>query len=113
MQQVNRLVTKNEQEWHSGESTSVPSLPGGGGGGGAPYNIICGKAPTERGTFFMLQVNERLGLLLFLCLTERFSSWCSGFPLSPEPNLSKFQFDPKHTDSFKRVHNNFFYLFIF
>ena len=112
MQQVNWLVTKNEKEWHSGESTSVPSLPGG-GGGGAPYNFICGKAPTERGTFFMLQVYERLGLLLLLCLTERFFSWCSGFPVSPEPNLSKFQFDPKHTDSFKRVHNNFFYLFTF
>ena len=110
MQQVNWLVTKNEKEWHSGESTSVPSLPGGGGGGGAPYNFICGKAPTERGTFFMLQVYERLGLLLLLCLTERFFSWCSGFPLSPKPNLSKFQFDPKHTDSFKRV---FFYLFVF
>ena len=111
MQQVNRLVTKNEQEWHGGESTSVPSLLG--GWGGTPYNIIYGKTPTERGTFFMLQVYERLGLLLLLCLTERFFSWCSGFPVSPEPNLSKFQFDPKHTDSFKRVHNNFFYLFIF
>ena len=108
MQQVKQLVTKNEQEWRSGESTSVPSLPG----EGTPYNIIYGKAPTERGTFFMLQVYERLGMLLLLCLTERFFSWCSGFPLSPKPNLSKFQFDPKHKDSFKRVYNSFFYLFI-
>ena len=28
MQQVKQLVTKNEQEWHSGESTCVPSLRG-------------------------------------------------------------------------------------
>ena len=31
MQQVKQLVTKNEQEWRSGESTCVPSLRGGGG----------------------------------------------------------------------------------
>ena len=108
MRQVKQLVTKNEQEWRSGESTCVPSLRG-----GTPYDGLYGEAPTERGTFFMLQVYERLGLLLLLCLTERFFSWCSGFPLSPKPNLSKFQFDPKHTDSFKRVHNNLFYFFIF
>ena len=30
MQQVKQLVTKNEQEWRSGESTCVPSLRGAG-----------------------------------------------------------------------------------
>ena len=90
MQQVKQLVTKNEQEWRSGESTCVPSLRGGGGRGGTPYSALYGEAPTERGTFFMLQVYERLGLLLLLCLNERFFSWCSGFPLSQKTNLSKF-----------------------
>ena len=69
MQQVNRLVTKNKQEWHSGESTSVPSLPG--GRGGTPYNGLYGEAPTERGTFFMLQVYERLGLLKYFLLKSK------------------------------------------
>ena len=76
MQQVKQLVTKNEQEWRSGESTCVPSLRG----GGEVLPIVA----------FMLQVYERLGLLLLLCLTERFFSWCSGFPLSQKTNLSKF-----------------------
>ena len=88
MQQVKQLVTKNEQEWRSGESTCV--LPLRGGRGGTPYSGLYGEAPTERGTFFMLQVYERLGLLLLLCLTERFFSWCSVFPLSQKTNLSKF-----------------------
>ena len=70
MRQVKQLVTKNEQKWRSGESTCVPSLRGGGGGGW----VLPIMAPTEMGTFFMLQLYERLGLLLLLCLTERFFS---------------------------------------
>ena len=34
------------------------------GGGGTPYNGLCGEAPPERGTFFRLQVYERVGILL-------------------------------------------------
>ena len=34
----------------------------GGGGGGIPYNGLYGEAPPERGTFFMLQVYERVGI---------------------------------------------------
>ena len=30
--------------------------------GGTPYDGLCGKAPTERGTFFSLQVYERVGV---------------------------------------------------
>ena len=74
---------------------------------GTPYNGLYGEAPTKRGTFFMLQVYERVGLLLVLFLAERFFSGCSGFPLSPKTNFFKFQFDPQRTDTFKRVLNNF------
>ena len=33
-----------------------------GGGGGIPYNGLYGEAPPERGTFFRLQVYERVGI---------------------------------------------------
>ena len=32
--------------------------------GGTPYKGIYGEAPPERGIFFRLQVNERVGILL-------------------------------------------------
>ena len=32
------------------------------GGGGTPYNGLYGEAPPERGTFFRLQVYERVGI---------------------------------------------------
>ena len=35
---------------------------GGGGGGGTPYNGLYGEAPPERGTFFRLEVCERVGI---------------------------------------------------
>ena len=35
------------------------------GGGATPYNGLYGRAPPERGTFFRLQVYERVGILLF------------------------------------------------
>ena len=31
------------------------------GGGGTPYNGLCGEARPKRGTFFRLQVHERVG----------------------------------------------------
>ena len=34
------------------------------GGGGSPYNGLYGEATAERGTFFRLQVYERVGILL-------------------------------------------------
>ena len=34
----------------------------GGGVGVTPYNSVYGEAPLERGTFFTLQVYERVGL---------------------------------------------------
>ena len=37
---------------------------GGGGGRGTPYNALYWEAPPERGTFFRLQVYERVGILL-------------------------------------------------
>ena len=40
----------------------VGILPG--GGGGTPYNGLYGEVPPERGTFFWLQVYERVGILL-------------------------------------------------
>lgn len=33
-----------------------------GGGGATPYNGLYGKALPERGTFFMLQVYEKVGI---------------------------------------------------
>ena len=41
-----------------------PLLPGVGGGGASPDDGLYGKAPPERGTFFKLQVYERVGILL-------------------------------------------------
>ena len=32
------------------------------GGGGTPYNGLYGEAPSERGTFFRLQVYKRVGI---------------------------------------------------
>ena len=32
------------------------------GGGGTPYDGLYGEAPLERGTFFTLQVYERVGI---------------------------------------------------
>ena len=37
---------------------------GGGRVGGTPYNNLYGEAPPEVGTFFELQVNERVGISL-------------------------------------------------
>ena len=34
----------------------------GSGGGDTPYNGLYGEAPPERGTFFRLQVYERVGI---------------------------------------------------
>ena len=36
----------------------------GGGGGGNPYNGLYREAPPEMGTFFWLQVYERVGILI-------------------------------------------------
>ena len=36
----------------------------GGGGGGNPYDGLYGEARRKRGTFFRLQVYERVGILL-------------------------------------------------
>ena len=97
-------MTKTEQEWSSNKGTCLPSPWGWGGGlGGTPYNGLYGKAST----FFMLHVFGRVGLLLVLCLAERFFSGCSSFPLSTKTNASKFQFDSERTDKFIRVLNNF------
>ena len=35
-----------------------------GGGGGTPFRVLYGEALSERGTFFRLQVYERVGILL-------------------------------------------------
>ena len=34
------------------------------GGGGTPYDGLYGEAPPERGTFFRLEVYERIGISL-------------------------------------------------
>ena len=39
-------------------------MGGGGGEGGTLYNGLYGEAPPERGTFFTLQVYERVGISL-------------------------------------------------
>ena len=41
-----------------------PKRGGGGGVGGTPYNNLYGEAPPEMGTFFGLQVYERVGISL-------------------------------------------------
>ena len=95
----------SDENWARGAQRWVhlPSFPWdagrGGGYGRTPYNDLNRVAPTESGTFFMSQLYERVGLLLVLCLAERFFSRCSGFPLFPKTNLSKFQFDPERTDT--------------
>ena len=88
MQQVNRLLTKTEHKSGAVIRALAFLLPGGGVGvlGGTPYNGLYG----EPSTFFVLQVYGRVGLLLFLCLAERFFSECSGFRLSPKTNASRF-----------------------
>ena len=84
----------------------LASFPGGGGGGYFLQRPLW-VGSDRKGYLFMLQVYERVGLLLVLFLAERFFSGCSGFPLSPETNRSKFQIDLQRTDTFKRVLNNF------
>ena len=103
IQQLNRLPTKTAQGWRSGEGTCLLSRVG---GGYSPQRLLWGGS-NRKGYLFMLQVYERVGLLLVLFLAERFFSGCSGFPLSPETNRSKFQIDLQRTDTFKRVLNNF------
>ena len=79
-----------------------------GGGVGTPYNGLYGEAPTERGTFFMLQVYERVGLLLVLFLAERFSLGVPVFPSLQKPTFpNSNSIRKQRTDSFKRVLNNF------
>ena len=39
-------------------------FPAPGGGGGTPFDGLYRKAPPERGTFFRLQVYERVGISL-------------------------------------------------
>ena len=82
----------------------LASFPGGGGGGYSLQRLLW-VGSDRKGYLFMLQVYERVGLLLVLFLAERFFSGCSGFPLSPKTNRSKFQIDPQRTDTFKRVLN--------
>ena len=84
----------------------LASFPGGAGGGYFLQRLLW-VGSDRKGYLFMLQVYERVGLLLVLFLAERFFSGCSGFPLSPETNRSKFQIDLQRTDTFKRVLNNF------
>ena len=45
-------------------SNTFFAISRGGGGGCTPYNGLYGEAPPERGTFFRLQVYERVGILL-------------------------------------------------
>ena len=40
------------------------------GGGGTPYNGLYREAPLERGTFFRLQVYERVGIS-FICVYKK------------------------------------------
>ena len=36
-----------------------------GGGGGTPFNGLYGEAPPKRGTFFRLQVYEKVGISIW------------------------------------------------
>ena len=51
---------EQQQNIHSMNSL-VYSAPGG-GGGGTSYNCLYGEALPEKGTFFALQVYERVGI---------------------------------------------------
>ena len=104
IQQLNRLPTKTAQGWRSGEGTCLLAR---GGGGGYSLQRLLWVGSDRKGYLFVLQVYERVGLLLVLFLAERFFSGCSGFPLSPKSNHFKFQIDPQLKDTFKRVLNNF------
>ena len=62
-----------EQDWYEFASNSLKLLHlqslvkiqgGGGVVGGTLYNDLYGQAPPERGTFFKLQVYERVGISL-------------------------------------------------
>ena len=45
-------------------SNTIFAISRGRGGGCTPYNGLYGEAPPEMGTFFRLQVYERVGILL-------------------------------------------------
>ena len=80
---------EREQGWRSDESTRLPPmLPG-------------FKSRRRRHMWIEFVVGS------LLC-SERFFSGYSGFPLSLKTNTFKFQFDLERTDTFKRVHMNFF-----
>ena len=51
-----------KQGWISyPESQTQGGIRGKGGGGCTPYNGLYGEAPPEKGTFFRLQVYEKVG----------------------------------------------------
>ena len=97
---MNRPLTlKTEQEWSSGKGTCFPS-------------------PGEWGPVLLIMAfigRLRLKVLPFSCFRYEmvrvccwFSAWLREvfiwvprFPLSPKTNLSKFQFHPEHTDTYK------------
>lgn len=49
-----------------------------GGGGGTLYNDLYGEAPPERGSFFGLQIYERVGISLVEVYCERARGRTSG-----------------------------------
>ena len=58
------------KERHLYSISRTVKFTGGGGGGGTPYNGLYREAPLERGTFFRLQVYERVGKS-FICVYKK------------------------------------------
>ena len=53
---------KKNKNYSPGEGWWYINYPSG-EGGGTPFKVLYGEAPPERGTFFRLQVYERVGIL--------------------------------------------------
>ena len=92
--------------WKLSKSGAVVStcFPFPGRGGGYRYFL---QWPLWRGSdwkgylFHAFGIWNGTSLLLVFCLSERFFSGFSDFSLSPKTNLSKVQFDPEQTDTYK------------
>ena len=64
------LDVAQDKERHLYSILRTVKFTGGEGGRGTPYNGLYREAPLERGTFFRLQVYERVGNS-FICVYKK------------------------------------------